>query len=488
MRRVRCHLRGTFLAALLAGAPLGACPLSAVDVIRADSFEACARPLSSFKRISEDLLIQGTAPTVVLAHSFTLAVPTRVLAIADGRHFPVDAPAAALRIRFNGDESSTSVSVTDWGSSLRPVMHGFNVLADAWLDAGTHTVDLVASAHPSRPGRFRIGSGSGLSVLVQPLSQLQSQALPGASSNINVTTYAPAQGIDVNEGDADRPLLPLLAHALRNPGTRTLDVITLAGGRAFHACNSGIDDGHGDALLGLVADGICQDTHSASWAVTDIDPDAELQAPLMLHGVQRLLPGEQRNLALVGSELAFGSDQSMSPSGAHENGVCWGLGSARMLSASGGGVAGAASSGVNRFCSTYSWRCVATTIGTAGCPASASDVVIASAWVQIPAGHDGIVLFNARTRIQADNADSQATAVLGIRVDGQPVAAIGMQQLAAGAAQASRTLSASYLSAPDAPGGRLAVGMHLVEVTINVSGSRLAHPSVPTDLALTWFD
>jgi hypothetical protein len=159
-----------------------------------------------------------------------------------------------------------------------------------------------------------------------------------------------------------------------------------------------------------------------------------------------------------------------------------------MLSASGGAVAGAVSTGVSRFCSTYTWRCVASTIGTAGCPAAGTDVVLASAWVQIPAGHDGIVLFNARSRIQADNSDSQATVVLGIRVDGQPVAAIGMQQLAAGAAQASRTLSASYLSAPDAPGGALAVGLHLVEVTINVTGTTLAHPSVPMDLALTWFD
>ena len=53
----------------------------------------------------------GTGPaTVVLAHSFTREAPTRVLAVADGRHFPVDAPAAALRIRFDGDESQSSVS------------------------------------------------------------------------------------------------------------------------------------------------------------------------------------------------------------------------------------------------------------------------------------------------------------------------------------------------------------------------------------------
>ena len=488
MRDARLLFLGPLLAALFTSTTVGACPLSAVDVIRADSFERCARSLSSFQRVAEDLQVQGSSPIVVLTRSFTLAAPTRVFAVADGRHFPVDAPAATLRIRFDGDESQSSVSVTDWGSSQRPVMHGFNVLADAWLEAGQHTVDLVASAHPSRPGRFRIGAGSGLSVLVQPLSRLQTEALPGVSANINVTTFAPAQGIDVNEGDADRPLLPLLTQTLRNPGSRTLDVVTLASGRGFHACDSGIDNGRGDALLGLRADGVCPSTHSASWSVNDIDPDAEMQAPLMLHGVQRLLPGQQRMLALVGSELAFGSDQAGSPSGPHENGVCWGLGSARMLSASGGGVVGAASSGAPQFCATYTWRCVASTIGALGCPPAGSDVVIASTMVQIPAGHDGIVLFNARTRIQAGNSDSQATAVLGIRVNGQSVGAIGIQQLAAGAAQASRTLSASYLSAPGTPSGALAVGTHLIEVTVNVSGASLVHPSVPMDLALTWFD
>lgn len=321
-------------------------------------------------------------------------------------------------------------------------------------------------------------------MLVQPHSKIQSTALPDASANVNVTTYAPSQGIDVREGDADRPLLPIMAQRLSNPGARTLDVITLASGRAFHACNSGVDNGHGDALLGLQADGVCQNAQSASWSVNDIDPNAEMQAPLMLHGVQRLFPGQERNLVLVASELAFGCDLP----GTHENGVCWGLGSARMLSASGGGVSGAAVVSSARFCSTYTWRCVASTVGSFGCPAAGTDVVIASTWIQIPPGHDGIVLFNARTRIQGDNSDGLTTATLGMRVNGQPSAAIGMQQLAVGAAAASRTLSASYLSAPDAPGGRLGTGYHRVEVTINVSGSNLLYPSVPTELALTWFD
>lgn len=473
------------LASLLLGASAAqACPLSAPDVLRADSFEDCARAQSSFQRIDEDLLVTTTTPIVVLSRNIVLNRPTRIVAVADGRHFPVDAPAAAVRIRIDGDESMSSVAVTDWGSSQRPVMHAFNVLADATLGPGAHTIELIASAHPTRPGRFRIGAGSGLSLLVQPHSQVLSSALPGQSENFQVTTYAPAQNIDIREGAADRPLLPILTQLLTNPGSRTLDVVTLAAGRAFHACDSGIDGGHGDALLGLRADGICQSTHSASWSVNDIDPNAELQAPVMLHGVQRLFPGQQRSLALVASELAFGSDFP----GAHENGVCWGLGSARMLSASGGGVFGSAAGGPAQFCSTYAWRCVASTIGSPLCPPASTTVVLASTQVLIPSGHDGIVLFNARTRIQGDNADALTSALLGIRVDGLPVAAIGMQQLAAGAAAASRTLSASFLSAPNAPGGTLAPGLHLIEVTIEVSGSSLRHVSVPNELALTWFD
>ena len=482
----QAHFLSTLLALL--GSAAAACPLSSSEVIRADSFESCARGQSSFQKLAEDLTINGTAVQVVLSRSVTVDATTPLLAVADGRYFPIDAPAGSVRIRIDGDESRSSVAITDWGSSLRPVMHSFNVLADATLAPGTHLVELIASAHPTRPGRFVVGSSSGLALLLQPLSHLDTAAMSGQSADINLTTYAPAQGIDVREGDMNRPVLPLLGYPVTNGSGRPIDAITLASGRGYYACNSGIDDGFGDALLGLFADGQCQSTHSASWSVNDIHPDAELQAGMMLHSVHRLGVGQQRSLSLVGSELAFGSDQASAPSGAHENGVCWGLGSARMITASAGAVTGAASSGPNLSCATYTWRCVATTLGSSGCPQAATDVVLSSAQITIPSGHDGIVLFNARTRIQAANEDGFATVVLGIKVDGQSVSALGLQQLAVGAGQASRTLSASYLSAPDSASGPLSVGTHTVEAYINVSGNPLRFPSVPGDVSLTWFD
>lgn len=479
-----------YLGSLLAlfGAAAAACPLSSSEVIRADSFEDCARSQSSFQKLAEDLIISGTAAHVVLSRSVTVDAPTQLLAVADGRYFPIDAPAGSVRIRIDGDETSSSVAITDWGSSLRPVMHGFNVLGNATLAPGTHLVELIASAHPTRPGRFVVGSSSGLALLLQPLSHLDTAALSGQSAEINLTTYAPAQGIDVREGDMNRPVVPLLGFPVTNVSGRPIDAITLASGRGYYACNNGIDNGFGDALLGLFADGQCQSTHSASWSVNDIHPDAELQAGMMLHSVHRLGVGQQRSLSLVGSELAFGSDQASAPSGAHENGVCWGLGSARMITASAGAVTGSASSGPDLSCATYTWRCVATTLGSSGCPQAGTDVLLSSAQISIPSGHDGIVLFNARTRIQAANEDGFATVVLGIKVDGQSVSALGLQQLAVGAGQASRTLSASYLSAPGSATGPLSVGMHTVEVYINVSGNPLRFPSVPSDVSLTWFD
>ncbi|MCB1606024.1 MAG: hypothetical protein KDI71_03465 [Xanthomonadales bacterium] len=462
--------------------------MSSTEVIRADGFEPCARDQSQFSVLESDQIIDGTEFQPVLVHTIDLQSPARVLAIADGRYFPIDAPAGTVRIRFDGDDSYSSIPVTDWGSSQRPVMHAFNVLASTELAAGQHTVDLVASAHPSRPGRFAVGANSGLSLLVQPLSNLSIASLPGETAAINLTTYDPTNGIDVNEGDLDRPFVPILNNLISNQSGRSIWAISLASGRGFNACNSGIDDGFGDALLGIFSGGLCQSTHNAAWSVNDLDPDAELQAAMMLHSAHSLVSGEQRNLTLIGSELAFGSDQAGSPSGAHENGVCWGLGSARMITAHAGSVAGAAPFGPEQLCSTYTWRCVATTIGQPGCPPAGTNVTLTSAQIVIPTGHDGIVQFNARTRIQADNADGFATFILGLRIDGVEVGAHGVQQLAVGAGQASRTLSASYLSAPGSATSALGTGLHTVEVYLRAEGTLLNFPSAPQDLALTWFD
>jgi len=487
--RITARVRWIVAIATSMVAPVaGSCPLHSTEVIHSSDFSSCERNQSAFIALDDDVMVDGTSAQTILSHTLNLSDPLRIVVIADGRYFPVDAPAGTVRIRVNGSDQFSSIPVTDWGSSQRPVMHGFNVLAVADLGPGPHLIELSANADPSRPGRFKLGSGSGLSVLVQPLSQIFLASLPGESSPIDLTTYDPGNGIDVNEGDLDRPFVALLSNGVSNRSGRPTMAISLASGRGFNACDSGIDNGFGDALLGIFSDGLCQSTHNAAWGVNDLDPDAELQAAMTAQAAHLLFPGQHRQISLIGSELAFGSDQAGSPSGAHENGVCWGLGSAQLVTAHAGAVAGAAPVGPEQLCSTYTWRCVATTIGQPGCPPAGTNVTLTSAQIAIPVGHDGIVQFNARTRIQADNADGFATIILGLKIDGNEVGAVGVQQLAAGAGQASRTLSASYLSAPLSPSGTLATGLHTVEVYLRVEGALLNFPSAPQDLALTWFD
>lgn len=441
------------------------------------------REQSAFVKLASDVQINSTTYQIVLTRTITLSEPAVVIGVADGRYFAVDAPAGQIAVAIDGSTGNSSVAVTDWGSSSASVQHSFNALANATLTAGIHTVALVASSSSSRPGRFKVGSGSGLSVLVQPFSQVHSSFLSGESGNINVTTYNPPT-VNVTEGGSTRPVVSILSQSISNPGPTATNIVSMVSGRSFNSCDSGIKNGRGDALWGIYADNTCQSTGSASWSVDDLDTTGELQGAMYAHAKYSLAVGQTRTISFVASELAFGSDQP----NPHENGVCYKAGSAKLLSMVDGVVMGSASGGTNSFCSTYTWKCVATTVSWPSCLASGSNVAIGSTSVTIPSGNDGIVYFSAKTRIQADNTDSFATATLQIYVDGSPVGTIGIQQLAAGYGQSSRTLSSSYISAPGPNSTTLSVGTHTVSAVVNVSGTTLHHVSVPQDVVLTYFD
>ena len=435
-------------------------------------------------RLASDLQVNTTSYVNVLTQSISItAANTRVLVIADGRYFPVDKPAGSMRVAIDGSEAYTTYAINHWGSAKTnaSVQHSFNVLAYAVLQPGTHTINLRAGSHPSRPGRFSVGSYSGMSVIINPSQQTLVSSLSGESAQINVTTYAPP-GVNIVEGSANRPLVSVLSNSVTNNTAATVGVATLISGRAFQSCT-----GNGDALWGISQDNVCQWTDSASWAVNDIDPGAETQAPMYAHAFHAVGPGKTSNIAFKASELAFGSDQAGSASGAHENAVCYKAGSAKIISIVGSAVAGGAG-GNSTFCSTYTWKCVASTTGAPGCPTQASDVTLASKTVNIPSGHNGVFEFSAKTRTQLDNADGFSTAILGLKIDGVQQGTLGIQQIRAGFGQASRTLTASYLSASGPNSAPLAPGPHLVEVYINVQGAQIKNASVPQELALVYFD
>src|SRR6478736_7362841 len=138
--------------------------------IFATAFLACTsnawaiREQSAFLTLSTDTQVNSTTYQTILTRTITLNAAAAVVAVADGRYFPVDAPAGQVAVSIDGSIGSTSIAVTDWGSSSHPVQHSFNAVANASLAAGTHTIALVASSSASRPGRFKVGSGSGLAV------------------------------------------------------------------------------------------------------------------------------------------------------------------------------------------------------------------------------------------------------------------------------------------------------------------------------------
>jgi hypothetical protein len=117
-------------------------------------------------------------------------------------------------------------------------------------------------------------------------------------------------------------------------------------------------------------------------------------------------------------------------------------------------------------------------------PAVGTDVPLAAATLDLPAGHDGVVMFLAKTRVQGDLADAGGTASLHLALDGRPVGSIGVQQLAAPDGASQRTVAASYLAAGDQA---LAPGRHTVVVYGRADG-QFKHLAMVKDLNLIWFD
>ncbi len=130
------------------------------------------------------------------------------------------------------------------------------------------------------------------------------------------------------------------------------------------------------------------------------------------------------------------------------------------------------------------WRCIGSDEGWPGCPAVDTEVVLAEANLTIPSGHNGVVLFMAKSRVQGDASDGGGTVSLWLTVDGQGFSSTGVQQLRAPDVVSQRTISASVLTAgPRA----LAPGPHTVRVHARASGSFM-HLALVKDLPLLWFD
>jgi hypothetical protein len=238
--------------------------------------------------------------------------------------------------------------------------------------------------------------------------------------------------------------------------------------------------GEGDVAFGILKNqDTCFSNNESSWGANDIFSGAELQAPISAIGYSPLESEDSVSIRLGLSELAFNY---------FENGACFkGGAQTRLVSFHGMAVAGKLSND-SSYCSSYVYQCVASNSGWPGCPATGSFVTLASGMFSIPAGHNGVVYFSARTNVQGDASDPGGDFYIGIRIDGIDVGSIGTQQLNYPNGASRRAVSASYLSASGGSSSNtLGVGSHSIEVYARATGSYI-HLSATKGLTLVYFD
>jgi hypothetical protein len=414
-------------------------------------------PASQYSQLGTDTAI-GPAGTDLLSQTIFLNEPSWVYLQSDGRAFPSNGAAlGVLSITVNGGMVGNA-SVIDWSQSNSSKQHSFNVIGAAFLGAGAHTISLRANSGTSQT--FTVGADSNLSSLIKPANTV-STASRGSDSNV--------VSHNVN-GLTSTSVLPTVAH-INVPvnGSAGSPLVLLSSARIYRWGNAG------DPLTTIGLDGNTLPNNQASWSDNDIYEYAEHQAPFFTHALIENFSG-QHTASLLSTALPYLSGS---------NNVQYRMGGDSTLIALQGGmsVVGAAPAPTDPN-NVTNYLCIASDQGWPGCPAVNTAALIAQADLVVPAGHNGVVLFTGKTRIQADGSDPGGTVLMYLTIDGAQRGSWGVQELAAPSPVSTRTMGASYL----ATGGQaLTPGVHRVALYAHAIGS-FKHLSVTRDLPLIWFD
>jgi len=413
---------------------------------------------STYDSLTADVLI--SSPTqAVITRSLTLSSTQWVFVESDGRYYVNGGEAANVYITIDGIKVSND-SLIDYRGNQNFPQHSFNAIGAAQLAAGVHTIKLVGQ---QISGNFNIGAASNLSVVVAPASTVSVKAVGSDLGPFNFTTASVAVGSPV-------PNSVLLSTSLA-PSNQS--IVALASGRAFRSHG-------GDAMFGIYVNGVNPGNNVSTWSdndLGDVAPNApENQAPLFNQAFLSPRSGNT-TVSLIATEFPWGSGM--------ENPVVYYVGAGtRLVSLLGGmTVAGSAilSSKVNNW---EDYICIGSSQGWPFCPAANTDVVLASSVINIPAGHNGIVLFTAKTRAQGDPSDPTGLVTLSISIDGRTYSSVGIQQLNAPDVPSQRTICSSVLTAGS---HALASGNHTVQVHTKAAGNFI-HMSALKDVPLIWFD
>lgn len=392
-----------------------------------------------------------STPTAVLTTTVNLLSTQQVYLQSDGRVYPGGTEDCARMRIYVDDNAVGSDSLIDWRRSRNDAQHSYNCIAALTLPAGSHKIVLMAIP---LDGSFSVGAKSNLSVMTDITVNMQAAQMTADSAVFDFTTY----GIAPPEPIPHTPLLSLNVNNTSGP------IIALGSGRAYYTRG-------GDMMLGIYKNGEALPTDQGVWSVNDGFDGCERQAPMYNHAYINAV-GNQ-TITLDASEIPW----PVNSENLGENPARFQVGADTSLVVLNGemAVSGSApqSTSVN---DCWNWRNIGTGSGEA--------VAIASSVVHIPEGHNGVVMFQAKTRFQGDISDVGGNGFLWLNIDGVDVGSMGVQEIVNGAGNSQRTACASYLSAGS---GALAPGNHVVTVYAKAQGS-FAHLCTSTDVPLIWFD
>lgn len=417
---------------------------------------------STYREVLVDTKVSGSSKTV-LTTPVTLATPGWVYLQSDGRIFPDGAGMASIAIWVNGQKVSND-SVQDWRGSTNPQQRSYNVVGVKYLPAGTHTVSLLAST--AGAGVY-FGSRSNLSVMTDAATTVTNAGLTTDTAQLNFNTVGVLEGSPLPAAARSQILSSTVASA-GGP------IVAFASGRSY------VYGGYGDPMWGIFLNGAEPNIANMTWTINDMYTGAELQAPMFTQALFDL-PAGNHAVSLQASESPY--DNGL------VNNVKYKIGAnTRLVTLSGGmQVVGSALNPNASYYTPnrrYAYVCIGSSIGTAGCPAAGTETVLGEGIIDIPSGHNGVVLISAKSRVQGDQSDIGGTVELYLKVDGVVVGSWGVQQLAAPDSVSTRTISASYLASG---ANALSPGAHTIEVIGRASGS-FKHLSMNADMPALWFD
>lgn len=432
-----------------------------IGLMAVNTASFAAGPESTYTQLPNDLSV-GSSNATILTTTITLPAASYVYVQSDGRVFPAGAAIAALSIWADGADISND-SVIDWSKTTDAQQHSYNVVGATYLAAGTHVLRVNAST--LNGASFMVGAGSNLSVMTSPADTVMVSRVAQDTAPLSFNTAGIRQGSPL-------PHQPLVSQTINTGGRAT---IALASGRAY------LWGGPGDPLTAIYLNGQEPANNVGTWADNDTWQGAENQSPFFNHAFYAQ-PGNQVTVSWDASALPY-----------CEDGGCSGMvdtvnykvgGGSTLVTLSGMAVAGSAPTASNAYDRT-NYVGIGSSSGWPGVPPTGTDVMLAQADIVIPQGHNGVVLFTGKSRVQGDGADAGGTVSMWLTIDGVRRGSTGIQQLKYPDCVSTRTIGTSYLSA--APGERLAPGKHHVTLYGRADGS-FKHLAMTRDLPLLWFD